>query len=243
MLLLFGDEAPTYDQIIAALVPDWFVYHPMLEPSGTAIADTSGHSYNGTWSGTPQRAAVDGPSVGMGKAPAFSSDDVINWFSSGVGGSAAQLAAGLVAGIFSLNLWVRPNGGTGRFVSIRVTMADTNNRILIYQPNATTISCFYAANGTPKSVDITVEAGKWYNVGMTINKPQDRMRVISNGVQIGSTQTGLGTWAGTPDATLMCWGAEQSSPLGSPWTGAMYRAGLVLRELSVADNGVLSTPI
>lgn len=229
----------TYDQIVAALVPDWLVYHPATEPSGNAL-DASGHGYTGTWTGTPQRQNVDGPSVGMGKAPAFSGDDVLNWYSAG---AASAVAAGLATGEFSVNLWLRPNGGTGRFVSIRVTMANANNRILIYFTNATTVQIVYTAGGTTKTADITVASGNWYNIGMTVSKANDRMRAYSNGVKIGADVTGLGTWVGTPDATLMNWGAEQSSPLGSPLTGAMYRCGLVLRELSAAANAVLATPI
>jgi lysophospholipase L1-like esterase len=122
--------------------------------------------------------------------------------------------------------------------------ADTNNRILLTH-EATTINqlgWFYVAGGTVKSVTLshaTNVAGGWVHVALTWNKAQDRMRAYINGVQQGATQTGLGTFAGTP-ATLFL-GAASAVP-GNPWSGLLDEVAIWSRELSAVEIAAIALP-
>lgn len=227
------DGGQSYDQVMSSL--GWLVYLPMTEASGNAL-DASGNGYNGTWAGTPQRQNTDGPSVGMGKAVRFSGDDVLNYYSAG-------LASAFTPGEFTISFWIYLNGGTGRFISIRTDPVDNNNRVLIYMSAATTLSFFYAAGGTAKNVDATgLTNSVWYNGTLTVSKSNDRMKAHINGAQVGSTQTGLGTWSGTPHANCVVIGAQDAA-LSSPFSGIFYRYGLANGEKTAADVTKIATAV
>lgn len=230
-------DADTYDSVMSRL--SWIVYHRMTEPSGVAVADATGHGFDGAWfASTPQYQNIDGPGTTMGKAPLLSGDDVINYWSAGL--AAALTPAQL--GEITICLWLRPNGTFGgRPVSLRT---DANNRLLIYMPSATTLAFFAAYGGVTASESGSIVVGSWTNVMLSISKANNRLRARVNGAQVGVDQpVTASAWVGAIGAALTCWGAESSSPLGSPYAGHMFRGGILDHEVTNQEAALIATPI
>lgn len=230
----------TYDDIIMR-IPDWLVYHRLNE-AASPFLDYTGHGYNATYVGTQQLQALDGPGSTMGKAPQYSGDDTFTYYNAGIGNVGSPGAFDPTA--FGFFIWVRSNGNwSGRIIGFRVDPVDGANRILLYCPSATQLSGFYSAGGAAVAVTATVSQNTWHCIGLTGNKSLNRFRMYVDGAQVGTDQAMTGTWAGNINANCMCWFAETSSPLGSPYTGYGYRGGIINgREPSAAEIATIATP-
>lgn len=92
-------------------------------------------------------------------------------------------------------------------------LADSNNSIIIIKSSTNnTIFCRYRAGGTNDAVSITTSTTDYFMVAITWDTTADQAKVYFNGVQSGSTQTGLGTWAGNLDSDQTLLGASTKVP-------------------------------
>ena len=81
---------------------------------------------------------------------------------------------------------------------------DSNNQISIAYLNGSSKLRFqYKAGGTQDKIDHSVSVendGNWHHYVLTWDTSADQMKGYIDGTQVGSTQTGLGTWSGTINA-------------------------------------------
>lgn len=119
-----------------------------------------------------------------------------------------------------------------RLVSLR---SDASNRFLTGRTATNNdLQIFYNAGGTAKSVNITTSTLDWFMIAVTVNKGANEMKVYFNGVQTGSTQSGLGIWVGNLDIAQSVIGATSTIPTNT-WDGFRTRVALY-REALDADT-------
>ncbi len=219
---------------------------PLDEESGTVALDISPNGYNGTSSGllrsNIQRGflAPDG-----GKCAQFDgSASYINLY-------AAQPAQPTAIGSISLLAAVpQPNlAGTTKMQIIRLGVDGDNNLEIVFDTTAYRFAGSYEGGGTTDSVNSSlvynVDGGpqfpEWHHFGLTWTKAGDAMKFYINGLQQGTTQTGLDTWTGNMASTLMVLGSS-STTAADVLTGYIARLGIwnvVLTADEMADAAVI----
>lgn len=121
---------------------------------------------------------------------------------------------------------------------IATLTVDANNKISIYKTaTANQLRVDYIAGGTTKSVTDVSLAGttNWFQLGISWSKSGDMVKAYINGAQVGSTQTGLGTWVGNIAATTAAIGAAGSAGTTEPWSGLINDVKLYTRALSAEE--------
>lgn len=212
----------------ASLIGMW----AMADPSGTTCTDSSPAANNGAYTDiTLAQAGYGGALCALidNTADAIS---VVTTVAGDFNG-----AAGTFLGIFkvsSAGVWT--DGVAGRFCRFRV---DASNQVQIYKESGNNrISFAYIAGGTDKTLSYTFASPPtdWFTIGFSWDKPGDAAIAYINGVQVGSTLTGLGTWAGTIAF------AQLGAGSGSVHLGYIQNCGLwtaALTSAEIANAGVL----
>ena len=238
--LLFSSSANAlaYTNKVVALSP--IAYWPMAETSGTTMLDASGNSRDGAYkgSGEPLLGQIG---IGDGRnAPLFDgTDDFANAFSvslqgafSGVAGTIAQWAK-----VSAVGVWT--DGTTRRSLQFQV---DANN--LVRFGRGTVNNQFvgaYTAAGTTKSVVVTTAAPVgWVHWAITWDAGADEVKVYMAGAQTGTTQTGLGIWAGSLATTTTAIGANSTSG-ANPWAGYVAHTAVWTSALNATQILSLAT--
>lgn len=111
--------------------------------------------------------------------------------------------------------------------------ADASNIISILRLTTTNFIQFaYAAGGVTKFINVNTGGNTgWFQLTLTWNKTLDRVKVYYDGVQTGTTQTGLGTWTGTLLPTITVLGVQDTT--GSfLWSGEMSHVAVWSKELT-----------
>lgn len=109
--------------------------------------------------------------------------------------------------------------------------ANANNIISPFKRNANnTLTWSYKAGGTDKSILTGGHSDTgWMFLALTWDSIADQFKGFKNGLQEGSTQTGLGTWAGNTLSTQTLIGAETQTPT-TVWDGSIAHV-LLLRDV------------
>ncbi len=128
---------------------------------------------------------------------------------------------------------------------------DTNNWISLSRTTAdNTLEAQYRAGATAKVVAVAGNSDlDWFLLVMTVSKAADELKFWkrsplagARGMQIGSTMTGLGTWAGALSSTLCCLGAQSTTPAGvhSGWLlgGALWTVAIPEVDLQAAGDAL-----
>jgi hypothetical protein len=229
-LLFSNNPALRYTRKITSMGP--IAYFPQAESGGAVCMDASGNARNGAYkaAGEPLLGQVG---IGDKRASALydGTNDFANIYTAGMAG-AFNGAEGTIL------IWSAGQASAGtaqRQISIQV---DGNNLVRI-RWNATNgaVTFDYSAGGTAKQVvsSAAMAAGSaLLAFGLTWTKSGDQMKAYKSGAQVGSTQTGLGTWAGALGATLCCIGATDTAS-GSPFTGYQAHAAIFSRALTPAE--------
>lgn len=227
-----------YTNKIIALGP--IAYWPQAEASGTIVTDESGNGRNGAYKAAGE-PLLGQTGIGDGRtAPLYDGvNDFANVFSASLQG-AFNGAEGTIA------IWFKvASAGVWTDATIRRLMyfqVDANNRARFEKSTTNNqIAAVYTAGGTAKSV-LWNNAGPltWQHLAITWSKSADQMKFYANGAQIGSTQTGLGTWAGNLASGNTVIGASDSSSGGTPWSGYLAHAAVWNTALSVAQIATLA---
>lgn len=195
--LYLQNEIKLYQRILPGkLIAVW----PLLDKSGAVARDFSGAGRN---------AAYTAPTLGRAGhlskygAPQWivANSTRVNIFSS----SFANAFNGL-EGTVSINFRVRAasvlSDGVARYVF--VVAKDGSNQVNFQRDAAINngYNMFYVAGGVVKTVALSgITSLNWNNIIITWSKSGDAVKIYLNGVQQGSTQTGLGTWVGAPTDT------------------------------------------
>lgn len=236
--MLIGDVE--YWQRVKEIRPaSLLAYWRLNESSGTTAADSSGNSHSAAVSGTTWGAS----GIGDGDtAASFDGvNDFINLYSTGLrdafnGPAGTVMIWGRVA-----NVGVWTDGMSHSLVRL---VADGNNLVHLFKPSTSNyLEWRYTAGGTIKNYDLSgVSTLNYFVMAITWNKnagANGEVKCYYNGVQVGSTLTGLGTWAGQLASTTACIGARDTTPT-NPWAGILAHAALWNVALSANEIAQLS---
>lgn len=186
-----ASSAQLYDARVMATSP--LRYNKLNEASGTAIVDSSGNAYTGTYTGVIL-ANTDSP---------FAPDDAPFWDGTNDYGDlySAAFAAALNLDEFTVMLWVKMNSaGVWTDAATRYLLRlrrDANNLIDISKAAFNnTIQFNRIGNGTAKPFSVGSQSDTdFFCVALTCSVAgggllgAGEMRGYKNGVQIGATQT------------------------------------------------------
>lgn len=182
-------------------------YWPIFEASGTTAKDLSGNGRNGTITGVD--LAQTG--IGDGRTSGYfdGTNDYINIHSAGLN-TAFNGQEGTISLWLKLPSAAYTDGSSRLAVCFRVD--GSNNLDLRKSASNNFITFNYVAGGTTKSVAHATSSTLWIHMLMTYSKSGDAMKAYVLGVQSGSTQTGLGTWAGNLSSANTVIGAISTTP-------------------------------
>ena len=114
---------------------------------------------------------------------------------------------------------------------------DANNDIYIRKTGSSAIQFAYIAASTSETYSESgMTSTDWINAAITWSSSVDQVKFFLDGAQVGSTQTGLGTWAGSLASTLCNIGASDNSG-SDPWCG--WLAHVALWDKVLTPNQVL----
>lgn len=182
----------TYANYIASLGA--FALWPLSETTGTNADDPIG-GFDGTYAAGITLHAATFPD--SSPAPLFDATDDVIAIPSVSLDTPFDGAIGTMAGwvkVRTSSVWT---DATSRIVlSMGV---DANNRIYFNKTAANNrFDMFYAAGGTSKQIaNTSYSPSRWFHAAITWSKSADQVKFYLDGVQVGSTLTGLGVWAGT----------------------------------------------
>lgn len=183
----------SYSNKVSKILPSNLIgWWKMADTGGTICTDSSPYANNGTYTNiTLAQPGFDGGLCALIDNTA----DAI----SVVAATAADFngAEGGFIGWYKVSsaaVW--SDGVSGRFARFRV---NASNQVNIYKAiTANSVVFSYIAGGTDKSVTLNpISTTDWFSLGFSWSVSGDAVKAYLNGVQIGSTLTGLGTWDGT----------------------------------------------
>lgn len=188
--------------------------------------------------GLPANGVTLGTSANGHLSTAYSfdgSDDSVNVYSSDLNSVFNPDEGAIVAWakVADSGVWT---DGTQRGI-IFLGSDQTDNFIDIFRPTSNNdIIVNYRAGGTNEQVSSSILGGNtnWFQVVVTWSKSSDQVKVYFNGSQVGSTQTGLGTWSGNFSTSLATIGSLTSSG-SSPWSGLINDVRLYDRALAADE--------
>lgn len=211
-------KLPYRDRVLQTQPASLLAYWLLGEASGTTITDRSGNGRTGTYTG------VDLGQAGIGDGGTTPFFDGVNDYGNVQG---ASLAAAFNGAAGTIAVWVNAQTFWADSVARRIwqLQADASNSVILLKTSTNNLQWFYTAGGTAKSVTLSGAAflDRFYHFALTWDKAADQMKAYIDGIQTGATQTGLGTWAGTP--TLNILGASSTVPAG-PWKGKLAHAAV-----------------
>lgn len=201
---------------------------PMNESSGTVMRNHRGAAGNGSWSGV----ALGGANFRGIPVPTFDNvNDFGNFYS-------AALNAAFTPALFSLSLRYKitpallTDAAIDTLVRIRT---DANNQITLQQSATDNVFDFnYVAGGTTDTVAATISSTGWNHLGLVVDVAGNAMKAFVNGVQSGTTQTGLGTWVGALASTHCCVGVQNTGGT-LPYGGNLFMLKIWNIALSDAE--------
>lgn len=170
-----------------ALATSPIAYWMLNETSGTTIADSSGNSRNGTYSGV---TLANGTSPQGSPAPLW---DGVNDY--------GDIYSASLAGAVSFNegcllIWARMSSaavwtdGVARYLTT-INRNGDNSFYIQKLTTSNTLRLLHRSGATTKLVDTTLSTTAWFSAMLSWSQSGNQMIAYINGVQVGSTQTGL----------------------------------------------------
>ena len=169
-------------------------YWPLWEASGSVAKDISWNGRDGTHVGV----TLGQSGIGDDRTSPYydGANDYTNIYS-------ASLAAAFNGAEGTLVIWAKvANVGvwtdaTSRYL-FSVYAGDGNNAVFIRKDNGNNLTRFhYKAGAVEEEVNIATNSIDWVQYGITWSATADEVKLYMAGAQVGTTQTGLGTWVGT----------------------------------------------
>lgn len=223
-------ERRRYWQGITSVQPaSLLAYWPLFEPSGTVVTDMSDNGRNGTYTAVTLGQA----GIGDGRTSASfdGSTSYANVYSAGLASAFNGPAGTITAWARVANAGIWTDNALHRIATFG---ADANNRVLLRKDGLNDLRWTYIAGSTSKEVALVTTTTAWFHSAITWDKAADAVKVYFNGAQTGSTQTGLGTWAGSLANNTTVIGAASTSPSGV-WSGRLAHVGLWSVALSAQE--------
>jgi hypothetical protein len=205
-------------------------YWPLNEESGAVAYDRSLRGNHGVHYDT-----LGQPGIGDGMlCPLFDgSTNYVNIYSTDLNSvfSGARYSAMIWARISGSGVWI--DGATRYIYSIKV---NSNNRFFIVKASTINqVQIGEIAGGTASVVSDNSLSGSilWVHFALTVDRLADHLKAFLKGAQVGTTKTGLGTWAGSLSSTE-CNLGSLAQP-STPWSGWLAHFVLLTREATPAE--------
>lgn len=129
-------------------------------------------------------------------------------------------------------------GSDGSADYLLQVLVNAQNQIIVRKaatPN-NTISWIVVAGNVTKSISVTITPdAAFHHYALTFSLANDQMIAYIDGAQVGTMQTGLGTWVGTPTVITI---GSQNVAGATPWNGRLAYARL--DDVALTDPEVLS---
>jgi len=234
-LRLFPGGTRYYKKVLSVEPGSLIGYWPQWEALGSRAEDLSGRGHHGAYTGV----TLGQTGIGDGRTcPLYDgANDYTNIYSAG-------LAAALNPAELTLSAWFNPaNVGVwtdGVARDLAFLSADANN-IIDLRKGATNnlLGCRYIAGGVSKTIFPAYSAVGWAKIDMTVSVAANQLKLFINGAQVGTTQTGLGTWAGALADTRAAIGCSVITPVEA-WSGNLAHVALWSKALTAAEIAYLS---
>ncbi len=201
-------------------------YWKLDETSGSNAADSSGQGQTATIAGASLNAAT------------FLEGSPIPFFdgSSDYVALPASFLSLLNTAEGTINLWAKFDAATwvdGITRYAFIVQVDAGNRIRILKTaTSNQLSFNYAAGGASQGVSVTLSDTTFLMFTLTWSKSADQMKAYVNGAQTGTTQTGLGSWAGSPSIYSISLSSSSSAFLGNLGQVALWNTPLSADEIA-----------
>ena len=231
-----GPGTLAYTNKVKALGP--IAYFPLADASGTTAADESGNGRNGTYS----NVTLGATGIGDGRtAAAFNgSTSYANIYTAGLAGAfnGAEGSAAIWMKASAAGIWT-----DGAFHEILRLRINASNAVIIEKTSTNgQIRFTYLAGGVLRTInDISLSGSVAYaHLALTWSAAADQVKAFVNGVQTGSTQTGLGVWSGSLVSTTTVIGANDTTPT-FVWSGSLAHAAIFSSALPPAQIASLAS--
>lgn len=117
---------------------------------------------------------------------------------------------------------------------------DGSNAVVFRKNNTNALAWIYKASGTVSQQVSAYTPTTFTHMASTWSASADEARHYYNGVQEGTTKTGLGVWVGTFDPTAACIGSQNVTPT-LIWDGYLAHCALWANVLTPAQVLSLAT--
>lgn len=217
-------------------IPNIIQYLKVDETSGAVAADSSAGGNPGAYSNCAL-ALIDGPTAAMGKAAQWNgSTSVLNLYSAGLA-SAFNGAEGSFAVWCKMeNSGIWSDGTNRRVITVRIDSSNIFN--ITKSSTSNTILGQYIAGGATKTVTVSSYSNtSWFHACITWSKSSGasgEFKFYLDGVQQGTTQTSLGTWAGSLSSSQTILGGASTSP-ANVHAGYLCHSVLFSRAITQAE--------
>ncbi len=225
---------PYYRRVLAMHRAALVLYLPLWEASGGTALNLEGNTARNA---TYVNVTLGCPGIGDGKtSPRFQSGYVhalTTALQTAFNGSEGTLL--LWAKVQDASVWC---DATNR--SLVYFAVDSNNYLDVAKlTTENTLRFRYKSGGALKTITHNLSPTHFFCVALTWSAQQDRVSAYLQGVQVGTTLSNLGTWAGSLAHALL--GASSTTP-ATPWAGYLAHVALWSSPLSVAQILWLSRP-
>lgn len=192
-------------------------YYPLWEATGSTAEDWSGNNHDGTYSNVmladPETTGPDGVNVCPGFRATGSHVDI---YSAGLNAD-FDGTDGTVIGWAKVRVAVRWTDGYARN-AIAMTSSGHNYLYVGKRHTDNTFQFHYVSSTqTARVYHTSFSPLVWFHWAMTWNAAADEMKAYINGAQVGSTQTGLGSWTEALASYGAVIGADDSTTPSFEW--------------------------
>lgn len=145
----------------------------------------------------------------------------------------------------TVHIWAKVSGAgvwsdstVRRFLTLR---ADANNWLALLKSNTNNrLQWYYESGSTGFTITLnSVTTAGWMPIALTWSETADQVKAYYDGSQTNSTQTSLGTWAGSLHSNYTVIGAYTNGPL-APWDGYLAHAPIWTTPLGATDIAALA---
>lgn len=221
---------PSYlEKCLAIQAAHLAAYWPLNEAAGTAIEDHSGNGCDGVYVNAPAMGET-GIGDGLTAVKLNGTDEYGNLYS-------AALRDAFNGNEGTLAIWGKVSDAAvwtdGNYHVLFELGSSGGNWVILYKGSTNNELAAYWLGGETELVVTSSSETGWFHLALTWSKSADEVKMYYNGVQQGTTQTGLGTWGSTLESGYCNLGCYQG-PLFH-WSGWLAHAAAWNTPLAASE--------
>lgn len=215
-------DTPYFERVLNVAPLSLIGLWRLAESSGSDAADSGANGYDGTYVGATL-AGLTGPDGE--NAPVFDGvNDYVELYSAGLAGAIDTTKGSALVWVKAADSSVWTDGQYRRV--FHISSGSALNQIDFEKYNVNnSFRVYFDGNASGTVVDYveyTTSRTDWFCAACTWDLTADEFKVYIDGVQVGTTQTGLGAWGA----------AISDINIGSRWDGAHnWKGGIALAAL------------